>query len=321
MYCIDAGSMYCPCHLAETLDCILCSQLSGDDFCQCRNWCGVCIYEKYKSNGKKSNNLRRTYNCPIKEKKIIEENLCSFVLKVPENLVRNLIYPGSFIFLRKNGNPIYYDVPVSIMEANKDDSTIKVIIKSIGTKTKNLFELDEENDILVRGPFSNGIMGLSNVYRARNGISLVIARGIGIAPSVHVMKELYANNNRIISIIDIQFQKNFGKKYFAKYSSQIFYCNMLDNGKLTEKFKSLLISIISKSHINLIHCGGPDILTYRLLRFVDKSLKFSCCNNAKMTCGEGICASCTKHYENDVVKRLCKVQIDPRDLFKDRRLF
>ncbi|NFG18899.1 sulfide/dihydroorotate dehydrogenase-like FAD/NAD-binding protein, partial [Clostridium botulinum] len=42
--CIDAGSEYCPCHLAETGDCILCSQLSGKKFCDCINWKGVCIY-------------------------------------------------------------------------------------------------------------------------------------------------------------------------------------------------------------------------------------------------------------------------------------
>jgi hypothetical protein len=93
----------------------------------------------------------------------------------------------------------------------------------------------------------------------------------------------------------------------------------LYNGELTENFKSALSKIISENNINVIYCGGPDILIYKILKFIDKSINFSCCNNAKMNCGEGICASCTKHYKNDVVKRLCKVQMDPRDLFKDRR--
>ncbi|WP_446898632.1 sulfide/dihydroorotate dehydrogenase-like FAD/NAD-binding protein [Clostridium sp. LBM24168] len=321
MYCIDAGSIYCPCHLAETLDCILCSQLSGEKLCQCKNWCGVCIYEKYISNGNRSNNLRKTYDCPIEEKEIIEKDLYSFIFSAPESLVRELIYPGSFVFLRKREDPIYYDVPLSIMETDKSKNTLKVMIKSAGTKTKSLFKLDKGDHVLVRGPFSNGIMGLSNIYKAKNGISIIAARGIGIAPSIHVMKELYLNNNKIISIVDTQFKNNFGEKYFKKYSSKIMYCSMLQNGELTEGFKSLLGEITSQNDINLIHCGGPDILTYNVLGFVDNSIKFSCCNNAKMSCGEGICASCTKHYENDVVKRLCKVQIDPRDLFKDRRLF
>ena len=41
--CIDAGSEFCPCHLAESGECILCSQLQGSHFCDCLNWKGVCI--------------------------------------------------------------------------------------------------------------------------------------------------------------------------------------------------------------------------------------------------------------------------------------
>lgn len=59
--CIDAGSEYCPCHLAETGDCILCSQLSGKKFCDCINWKGVCIYQEFIWNGKKAKEERETY--------------------------------------------------------------------------------------------------------------------------------------------------------------------------------------------------------------------------------------------------------------------
>lgn len=40
--CIDAGTEFCPCHLAEEGECILCSQLHGKCFCDCVNWKGVC---------------------------------------------------------------------------------------------------------------------------------------------------------------------------------------------------------------------------------------------------------------------------------------
>lgn len=38
--CIDAGTEFCPCHLAEEGECILCSQLHGKCFCDCVNWKG-----------------------------------------------------------------------------------------------------------------------------------------------------------------------------------------------------------------------------------------------------------------------------------------
>jgi NAD(P)H-flavin reductase len=319
MNCIDAGGEYCPCHLAETLDCVLCSQLSGEKFCQCKNWCGVCIYDKYISNGSKAQNLRRTYTCTILKKKTPDKNLCILTLKAPEDLTRELVYPGSFVFLKNTENPVYYDVPISIMEADVIRNTLKIAIKLNGIKTKNLFSLNENDKISVRGPFFNGIMGLSNIYEAKNGTSLIIACGIGIAPSIPIMKKLHSNNNKIISFIDTQFKNNFSEKYLNDYSSKIVNCRILENGYLTENFKSILKDCLSGGNINLIHCGGPDILIYRIIQFADKSIALSCCNNSKMNCGEGICSSCTKHYKNDVVKRLCKVQMDPRELFKDRK--
>ncbi|MCI1946536.1 sulfide/dihydroorotate dehydrogenase-like FAD/NAD-binding protein [Clostridium luticellarii] len=319
MNCIDAGGPYCPCHLAETSDCILCSQLSGKEFCQCKDWCGVCIYDQYIANGHRAKALRKTYTCTILEKHLPDKNLCIFTLKTPENLTRELVYPGSFIFLRSVKNTNYYDVPISIMEADIDTSTLKVALKLNGSKTKNLFKLNEKDEVLVRGPFSNGIMGLSNIYKAKGGTSLIIARGIGIAPSIPVIKKLHSNGNRIISIIDLQFDENFSKRYLDKYSFTVVYCNMIEGENLTDKFKTILNDLLTAENINLVHCSGPDILTYNILQLVDSSLNFSCCNNSKMNCGEGICSSCTHHYKNDVIKKLCKVQMDPRNLFKDRK--
>ncbi len=45
--CVDAGSEYCPCHLAENGTCLACSLLSGEDFCDCR-WSGSCSYLNYQ---------------------------------------------------------------------------------------------------------------------------------------------------------------------------------------------------------------------------------------------------------------------------------
>ncbi|MNO98993.1 hypothetical protein D3C76_907540 [compost metagenome] len=48
-------------------------------------------------------------------------------------------------------------------------------------------------------------------------------------------------------------------------------------------------------------------------------VSLSCCNNSKMCCGEGVCGSCTARFAGHVVKRLCKVQSDPRNIFEGRR--
>lgn len=50
--CIDCGTENCPCYLAATGDCLVCSRLAGKDYCDC-NWKGVCIYNEFIQSGKK----------------------------------------------------------------------------------------------------------------------------------------------------------------------------------------------------------------------------------------------------------------------------
>ena len=51
MDCIDVGSENCPCYLALTGDCLICSRLQGKDYCGC-NWAGVCVYNEFIQGNK-----------------------------------------------------------------------------------------------------------------------------------------------------------------------------------------------------------------------------------------------------------------------------
>ena len=63
--CIDAGSEFCPCHLAESGECILCSQLQGSHFCDCLNWKGVCIYQELYNYCIKAKEQRKSYTVNV----------------------------------------------------------------------------------------------------------------------------------------------------------------------------------------------------------------------------------------------------------------
>lgn len=319
--CSDAGSEYCPCHLADSGECILCSQLSGKVFCDCINWKGVCIYNEYTLNANKANKMRESCQCKIIKKELLEDNLVLFTFKVPHKLAGELVYPGSFIFLRNPKTVEYYDTPISIMEADSELNTLKVAIEKRGIKSKTLFKMEEGENISIKAPYWNGILGLKNVYNAKQGTVVVVCRGIGIAPSIPAIKKLHSNGNRIIVILDRNpFNSEFGEEYLKDYGAELYKCSTLNQGSLSEEFKKLLTNISSTESINLIHCDGPDILIYELLNFIDGGIKFSCCNNAKMCCGEGICGTCSTRYKKHVVKRLCKMQVEPKYIFKGRRL-
>ncbi|MGO5064627.1 MULTISPECIES: sulfide/dihydroorotate dehydrogenase-like FAD/NAD-binding protein [unclassified Clostridium] len=319
--CIDAGSEYCPCHLAETGDCILCSQLSGKKFCDCINWKGVCIYQEFMWNGKKAKEERENYLGKIIKKDNIEDKTIVLTIALSHKLCQQLVYPGSFVFLRNKDDFGFYDAPISIMDANTEENIIKVAIEIRGVKTKTIADLDKNDDILVRGPFWNGVLGLKNVYRAKNGTSILISRGIGQAPLVPVMKKLNSNGNKIIAIIDNSGYENILiKDYLKLYNAEVIELNTLKTGELTDDLKNKLKEILDKEDINIIHCSSQDIIIYKLVEFLDDKVPISSSNNAKMCCGEGVCGTCTVRYKGHIVKRLCKVQTEPKYVFRERRL-
>ena len=317
--CIDAGTEYCPCHLSETGDCVLCSHLQGKDFCDCINWKGVCIYQEYIWKGAHPSPERKDVLCKIHKKEVFDNKIIIFTLLVKHKLAQDLIPPGSFIFVRNPNSSKYFDAPISIMESDINENKIKIVIELKGVKTKMLNKLNENDNMLVRGPYWNGCLGLKNVYACNEGTSLLIARGIGMAPMIPVMKKLYSKGNKIITIIDkSDLSSTFIQDYLDLCNAKVLECNLLTDGNISTDITNIINEY--KEKVNLIYCSGPDILIRNILEYIQPTIKTACCNNAKMCCGEGVCGTCSSRYKGHVVKKLCKVQIDPNYIFNGRRL-
>ncbi|MGY0375257.1 sulfide/dihydroorotate dehydrogenase-like FAD/NAD-binding protein [Clostridium sp. JNZ J1-5] len=311
----------CPCHLAETGDCILCSELCNKTFCDCINWKGTCIYQEYIWNGNKAKEDRKSYLCKIVCKKKVEDELIIISVKLPYDLLQSLVHPGSYVFLR---NPLckeYFDAPISIMNIDSEDGTVTFAIEIKGVKTKRIDELKVDDSIVLRGPYWNGVLGLRNVFKAEKGNCIIVARSIGLAPMLPVLKKLYANGNKITLILDkASYKENFIKDYLEKYDIDIIESCTFNSGELTEEVKDILKKLVKEKKPNLIHCAGADILIYKIIEYLGDEYNYSCCNNAKMCCGEGVCGACTARFKGHIVKRLCKLQVDPKYIFEGRRL-
>ncbi|MBE6042702.1 sulfide/dihydroorotate dehydrogenase-like FAD/NAD-binding protein [Clostridium thermopalmarium] len=319
--CIDAGSEYCPCHLAETGDCILCSELNSKTFCDCINWKGTCIYQEYIWNGNKAKNGRKHYLCNIVDKKKIDNKLIILTIKVPYDLSQSLVRPGSFVFLRNPSCEEYFNAPISIMDIDTLNNTITVAIEVVASKTKKIDELNKNQDILVKAPYWNGVLGVRHILNAKKGNSIIIARAIGLAPMIPIMKKLCANDNNVTLILDkAEYNENFVEDYIKLYNVKVIECSTFNCGELTNDLKKILQNIVNKYDINLIHCSGADILIYKVMEYLGDDFNYSCCNNAKMCCGEGVCGACTARFKGHIVKRLCKLQVDPKYIFEGRRL-
>jgi len=310
--CIDAGSDYCPCYLAETDDCLTCTHLQNRGFCDC-SWSGVCIYQEYVWCGNKKKNFRQEVEGSIVEKKLIGEKGVLLKIKVSKTLARQLKNPGSFVFIRNPNKPPSFNVPMSIMYTDEFSGEIMVAIQVLGIKTKTLADLKEK--VIVKGPFWNGILGLKHLKNSIEENVLVVARGIALAPTNLVVQYLLSKKNKVTFVVDPgKVGEIFIKDYLNHLNLRISEVNLRDEYGM-KKVKNLIHS----GDYKILFSGGADKLHKMLLEEInvsEKPIKFVSTNNHPLCCGEGICGSCISKTPDSSSVKMCKCQIDIESVLK-----
>ncbi len=187
--CADYGSRFCPCILAVTGGCAVCSQVNGKDFCDCKASGGICIKQELLRNGGKANPGRLTYECEVMSV-IHYDGLVFFRVKVPLSLEREVKRPGGFVFVRRKDAASWYDVPISVQFEEMMVGSIGMTLLFRGVKTNQFKDLAEGDTLLIRGPFNNGLLGLQHLEAQQSSRCLILAKGIGLLPSVSRRKFL-----------------------------------------------------------------------------------------------------------------------------------
>lgn len=154
--CADVGTRNCPCPLAETGDCLVCSRLSGRGACDCR-WAGVCVYNEYIQNGSKVRGRREDRNTRILQRLWRGDDLVLLQLDVPRGFALEASRPGSFLFLKAPGASELTNVPVSVMAADAEHKSIWIALRILSAKTKALAACEDVLD--VRGVYRSGLLG------------------------------------------------------------------------------------------------------------------------------------------------------------------
>lgn len=307
--CVDCGSKYCPCHLAYSGDCIKCSMIRGDKICDCQ-WQGVCIYNEVMHNKKELIEERQEYLCNIIEKKEIFNGLFKLKIEVPKKIVHDLSSVGSYVLLKsKNKNDSIYNVPISVMDVDKDNNILEVVIKQLGIKTKYILDSD---DIIVKAPYFNGIFGVDKINKTHNSNCVVILNGLSQVNSINVVKKLIANNNKV----EVFLYKNSIKlkDVEEKLNNLGINIHIID----IEEDKNLIIDYIKRNNVNLVYSGASNRFSKTIkdiVNMVSEDITLAISNNNLICCGEGICGACTVNLNGQPVKT-CKTQVDSRDFFR-----
>lgn len=316
--CIDCGSEYCPCYLSEIGECIVCSQLQGKTFCDCLNWKGVCVYQEYVWNRSHMKESRKSKLCKVINQEKVSEAVLVLTISVSKTLARELNQPGAYIFLRNLENPSFFDTPMSIMTADPLEGVITTAIQIKGVKTKALTEISEQ--VLLRGPYWNGLLGLKDIKGLVNSRALLAVRGIAQAPAVAVARKLRSGGN----IVDVLLDPGKTEVSFAEHLFRAAGCSIIPMPLLDKKMQvpaetlDYIRSSIRDKGVKLVYSGGTDKLhegIKKVIKAVNQEVYFSCSNDARICCGEGICGSCHARIEDGSRVKTCKTQLSPLEIF------
>ena len=306
--CMDAGSRYCPCNLTDTMDCISCSYLRGENFCDC-NWNGVCILYEYYMNNKQHSDFRRSYNGLVIDKVFLDKNLILLKIELDKELLNELNIMGSYVFVKKIGCTDYYETPMSIF--NIDEDYIYIVYQEIGPKTKTIQDGEE---LSIRGPYWNGIIGEHKLSNIENSNVLIIARGIGQSSILIPLKRLVETGNGVVLFLD---KGKLNSLYCLNHiSNKGIKIESLDlfSGEGREKLRDY----IRKSSIDVILSAGAEMLHRSVVSIVEESgkdIRLFVTNNNILCCGEGICGSCIRKIDCGERIKTCKTLIDPRKMY------
>lgn len=305
--CIDAGSQFCPCVLADLGECVACSLLKGEDLCDC-SWSGVCIYSEWLWAGRRPLPPRPEFELPLIQIDSGSNTLAVFTVEIPGGLAGDVSAIGAFLFLRPPGTRQCFNTPVSLMDIHGCRARFSVQI--VGPKTKALAR--SSGVLLARGPYWNGIWGVQRLRNLRDSRALIVAKGIGQGPAVHVAGSLIGGGNSVTVAFtpseSIPFV--FVEKDLRGVGASLV---PLDGGG-GEMERSLAGMI---GDFDLVHSSGPDTqhrMIMRLIRQASPRTKFTASNNSVMCCGDGVCGGCGVSTKTNHWTRACKASVNPEQV-------
>lgn len=329
-FCADAGTANCPCPMAETGDCLVCSRLSGKDSCDCR-WAGVCVYNEYIQNNQTVRMKRENMKAAIVKKTYYDDTLVVMLLAVPKGFALEAALPGSFVFVNAQGRTAFSNVPVSVMMSDAEKNTICIALKIISAKTKAV--ASAEDFLYVRGVYKNGLLGkgLAGLYEdvkgqtAGGSISqdagienaaaqwLVITKGIGFAPAVNLLKWA-AGRVKVHMAVDTQkINQELIRDCMQELTdienndTAVEYVSLADfSGEMPNKGLTMTDMGCSADYDRII-IFTSDFYIKKLtshMEYAGDKVVFS--NNFRMCCGEGICGACGHADSCGVFSKMCK---------------
>ncbi len=221
----------------------------------------------------------------IIEKEFLSRNVVKLVIHAP--LIAEKRKAGHFVIVRigEKGERI----PLTISSADTRQGTITLIVQRVGVTSSKLVDLnigDEVTDVV--GPLGH------QTHIEKVGSVLCAGGGVGIAPLLPIVEEMYKAGNRIITVLAAR-----SKEYLILEKEITPFCDkliiMTDDGSYGNKglVTQGMEEIIKKEKIDMAITIGPAIMMkYTSMLTKKYNIPTVASLNTIMVDGTGMCGAC-----------------------------
>ena len=311
MECIDNGQEGCPCVLAESGDCLVCSRVPGGrGTCDNCNWQGTCVYMLYEQNGCRVIQERQNRELPIDRIRSYGPNLKVFVLEADKGYCQKAQRPGAFVFVKSADDQDWFGAPISVLKAEPDRNRLHLAVCACGPKTSRILQRTE--NLHVRGIYYNALAGQNSLLMDPEE-TFVFAKGVALAPLRNYL-DSGKSSRRLLqnlrAIVDIE---KVGMDFFLDYFGDlpVGAVQIRDFAReglcAIEEQRHLQEQCLARSRVNVLALTSPYYVQ-RVREIVGKDKGILRPTEGNMCCGEGICGACTQTNAQGQIIRNCKVR-------------
>jgi len=190
--------------------------------------------------------------------------------------------PGQFIMLWLPGVD---EKPFVVSYQNINE--FGITIEEKGNFTKKISKIKPGTKVGIRGPYGNGFTPVNS--------SLIVAGGLGMAPSLSLLKKI--KNSTIIQGAKskehlLYLGNNDLMMNLIKNKNRIIYCTDDGSYGIHSFTTDALKEVISKK-IKTVYACGPEIMIKKVFEICEKNkVKCQASLERMMKCSIGICGSC-----------------------------
>lgn len=226
--------------------------------------------------------MKKILNLTVKENRKLNEDNFLLVLhssELPE------IKAGQFVNVKVEDSPsTFLRRPISVHDVDTVQGLLYLLVKIAGPGTAKLSTIQS-------GQKLNIILPLGNWFtQPETGKCLLVGGGVGIAPLLHLSKELQTKGFKPVVLIGTRSKKDIVlQKEYEKYAT-VYYTT--EDGSYGEKGYPTQHSILNEG-FDHIFCCGPEPMMKAVARYAySKNINCEVSLENMMACGIGACLCC-----------------------------